>query len=89
MNYKKGDKVRMSDNAIDNYGEENRNKIFIVTHCANDYMPANEFYQKGMPDGFHPGYDEEIYPEGLYDLKYSETNEDFPCSLYDWELVAI
>lgn len=89
MNYRKGQEVKISDEAItNNYGEENRNKVFIITHIADKYMPAKEFYANGMPEGFHPGYDECVYPDGLYDLKNAETGEEFPCSLYDWELIT-
>ena len=89
MNYKKGQKVRMTNDAIiDNYGEENQNKIFIITHCSNKYMPAKEFYERNSPEGFHPGYDESVYPDGLYDLKDAKTGESFSCSLYDWELTT-
>jgi hypothetical protein len=46
-------------------------------------MPAEEFFARGRPDGFHPGYDGE---GTLYDLKRADTDEELPFSLYDWEL---
>jgi len=65
--YKIGDKVKMTGAALDNYGEEYRDVIFTVKHTATT---TNE----------HPGYDEGVYPMGLYDL------EALNFSLYDWEL---
>jgi hypothetical protein len=58
----------------------------IVTHVANKYMPAKDFFASGKPEGYHPGYDEGVSPEKLYDLKRADNNEDLPMSLYDWEL---
>jgi hypothetical protein len=45
-------------------------------------MPAKEFYDKGNPEGFHPGYDEGVTGQGLYDLK------GLNFSLYDWEVTS-
>lgn len=50
-----------------------RNEILIVTNVAKN---KNE----------HPGYDEGISPEYLYDLK-TTTGKDVPFSLYDYELI--
>ena len=80
--------VKMNDNALENYGYEYEN-IFIVTHRAHSYMPAKEFYAKNMPEGYHPGYDDGVKGQWLYDLKYQSTNEDLNFSLYDWELESI
>ena len=81
MKFKKGDKVKMTDDALENYGVENKDKVFIVEHAAHSYMPSSEFYSKGMPHGYHPGYDNSIKGQGLYDLK------GFNSSLYDYELI--
>ena len=75
----------MTDNALENYGEEWRDVILVVTHTANKYMPAQEFYARGMPEGYHPGYDESSRST-LYDLKRQDTGEELPFSLYRWEL---
>lgn len=84
--YVKGRTVYMTDNALDNYGEQWRGIALVVTHAAHSYMPAQEFYAKGRPEGFHPGYDNGAKGQHLYDLKVKDTGEDLPYSLYDWEL---
>ena len=83
-------KFVMSDEAIDdNYGEKWRGIVLEVTHTATKYMPAKEFYAKGMPQGYHPGYDTGVSPSKLYDLKRVDTGESLPFSLYDWEVQSI
>ena len=62
----------MTDNALDNYGEEYRDKVFTITHKATNTDQ-------------HPGYDNSVFPDPLYDL--SLDGEDFPNSLYDYELI--
>jgi len=87
MKHKKvGQVVIMSEEALDNYGEKYREMDLIITHRAHSYMPAKEFYAKGMPDGYHPGYDDGVKGQWLYDLKIARTKKDLPFSLYDWEL---
>ena len=84
MSYKIGQKVRMTDEALDNYGEEYRDKVFVVTHVSTKYMPASQFYAGGRPPGYHPGYDEAAAGKPLYDLELD--GEPFGSSLYWWEL---
>jgi len=72
---RKNQKVVMSENAIENYGEQWRNIVLIITHVARN---KNE----------HPGYDDGVSPQCLYDLKREDNGEDLNMSLYDWELVA-
>lgn len=72
---RKNQKVVMSENAIENYGEQWRNIVLIITHVARN---KNE----------HPGYDDGVSPQRLYDLKREDNGEDLNMSLYDWELVA-
>ena len=68
-----GDKCKVVDwNDNENY-DSFRDKILIVTHVARN---INE----------HPGYDESVSPDKLYDLKVEETGEDVNCCLYDYEL---
>jgi len=50
-----------------------RNEILIITNVA-----------KNKDD--HPGYDESVGPDYIYDLK-KESGKEVPCSLYDYELV--
>lgn len=81
--------VIMTNEALENYGENYRGVKLIITHCANKYMPSKQFFAQGRPEGYHPGYDEGVSPMGLYDLKIKETDEDLPFSLYDWELRTV
>lgn len=67
MNYSIEDKVVMTEDALQNYGEEYRDKVFTIIHAADN---KND----------HPGYDDGVYPMGLYDL------DGLEYSLYDWEL---
>lgn len=71
---KKGSKCKIiSDN--DNYTKY-LNKVLIITHVARN---RNE----------HPGYDESVSPDKLYDLKVKDTGEEVPFSLYDYELIKV
>lgn len=92
MKLKPNDKFLLSEEAIKNYGEQYRDKIFTVTHAANQYMPAKEFYHRNQPQGYHPGYDEGLieglivagHPRpGLYDA------DELTFSLYDWEVIKV
>lgn len=84
--YKVCQKVKMTEDALDNYGQEYKDVIFIITSRATKYMPSQEFYSKGMPKGYHPGYDVTMAAMGLYDLKRADNNEDLNFSLYGYEL---
>ena len=79
----------MSNSAVENYGEEYRGVRLEVVHTATRYMPAKEFYRKGMPNGYHPGYDESANNGPLYDLRELETGKDLEFSLYSWELKKV
>lgn len=63
-----GQKARMTNNALENYGEEYRGKVFTVCHVARNRAE-------------HPGYDEGVSPDRLYDFNELEF------SLYDYEIV--
>ena len=70
-----GDKVKVSqDNDNENYNSF-RDKILIITHVATSTED-------------HPGFDESIRGEALYDFK-DEAGNDIHCSLYDYELEAV
>lgn len=75
-----GEKVKMSKDALDNYGNEFSSVILTIKSAANKYMPAKQFFDSGMPDGYHPGYDESMKGICLYDF------EEINFSLYEWEL---
>lgn len=79
-----GSIVTMRRDALENYGEKWRGVSLTITHVATAYMPAKEFFAKGKPQGYHPGYDKSGGP--LYDLKRTDTGEDLPMSLYGWEV---
>jgi hypothetical protein len=78
--------MKMTEDAIQNYGEQWRDVELIVTSKATKYMPAAEFFAKGKPNGFHPGYDETMGNMPLYDLKRADNGEALPFSLYEYEL---
>jgi hypothetical protein len=83
---KVGDVVTMTSDALDNYGDKWGDVALRITSKATRYMPAKEFYAKGKPDGFHPGYDEGLNGEPLFDLEIVETGRPLSFSLYQWEV---
>lgn len=78
--------ITMSNEALLNYGQKYEDRKYKIVHIATRYMPAKEFYNQGMPQGFHPGYDIGVKPMQLYDLMDIETSEHLPFSLYEWEV---
>jgi hypothetical protein len=79
--YRVGSDVVLSEDALENYGEKYRDKVFKVKHVATKYMPAARFFAEGQPSGYHPGYDDAGEPgRALYDL------EGLNFSVYDWEV---
>lgn len=77
--YKIGDQVSLTSDALTNYGEQYSGKKFTISHVATKYMPASEFYAKGKPNGYHPGFDASAYG-ALYDCI------GLHFSLYEWEV---
>lgn len=51
-----GDTFKLTNDALDNYGEEYRDRVFTVSHVA-----------KSKSD--HPGYDESANGMALYDAE--------------------
>ena len=80
-----GDIVEMTADAIENYGEEWAGVPLEITAVATKYMPATQFFAMGRPEGYHPGYDDAVSGEGLYDLREVD-GEELSFSLYDFEL---
>ena len=78
--------MKMTDNAIENYGEDWRGVELLITRKATKYMQADEFFALGQPSDYHPGYDEEMGGMPLYDLKRADTGEELWFSLYEYEL---
>ena len=71
--YRAGSRVTMSEDALENYGEEWRGVPLLVESAATSVKQ-------------HRGYDEGVYPCALYDLRREDTGEDLQFSMYDWEL---
>ena len=69
---RKGSKVIMTENAVENYGEKYRDVVFVITHVSRSEQD-------------HPGYDSCV-GENLYDLKFAESNIEFGSSLYEYEV---
>lgn len=63
-------KVKMNDVAIENYGEEYRDKVFTVSKVSRSTKD-------------HPGYDEGLADEVLYDF------EELEFSMYDYEVYEV
>ena len=72
--YRLGNKVRMTEEALENYGEQYSEVTFEIIKVS-----------KSTKD--HPGFDDSVYPDWLYDLKNLDNGEYFPGSLYDYELL--
>lgn len=71
--FKLNQKVKVSpENDNENY-DSFRDKILIITNVAKNEQD-------------HPGYDNSVYPDYLYDLK-TKDGEEVNCSLYDYELI--
>ena len=71
--FKLKQRVRVNpENDNENYNSF-RNKVLIVANVA-----------KNRDD--HPGYDESVSPDFLYDLK-TVNGKEINCSLYDYELI--
>lgn len=81
MSYRVGKQLVMTEEALENYGEQYRDVPLTVSHVAYGYMPAEEFYRLGKPEGYHPGYDG-VGNGPLYDF------EELQFSLYSWEVKA-
>lgn len=83
--FRVGSRVTMTPDALENYGQRWQGIVFVVTSVSDKYMPSGEFFSKGKPAGYHPGFDAGS-GSALYDLKIEATGEDLDNSLYDWEL---
>ena len=73
--YRIGDTFKLSNDALDNYGEQYRDKVFTVKGVYDHY---NKSPWGSDPTG-HPGFDESA-GSALYG---SELNFD----VYEWEMV--
>ena len=79
--------IRLSEEALENYGEKWRGKTFSITHVADHCVPSQAFFDERSSryreEGGHPGYDEGVSPMLLVDV------EGFPGSLYEWEFEVV
>ncbi len=72
--FKLHQRVRVNpENDNDSY-DSFRDDVLIITHVAKSHDD-------------HPGYDESVSPEYLYDLR-TANGEPVNCSIYDYELVG-
>jgi len=72
---KNGDRCKVNpENDNENY-DSFRDKVLIVTNVARNNIE-------------HPGYDNSIFPQKLYDF-IAEDGTEIHCSLYDYELVKL
>lgn len=87
MKLKPNDRFTLTEEAIENYGEQYRDKVFTVTHASNQYMSVKEFYSRNQPQGYHPGYDEGLVANGKRPGLYYAEGLNF--SVYDWEVEIV
>jgi len=71
--FKLNQRVRVSPENDNDCYNSFRNELLIITNVAKDRTE-------------HPGYDEGVSPQYLYDLK-TESGETVNYSLYDYELI--
>jgi hypothetical protein len=71
--FKLGQKVRVSAHNDNNNYDDFRGETLIIKKVS-----------KSVKD--HPGYDEGVSPQWLYDLEIESTGTMCGCSLYDYEL---
>jgi hypothetical protein len=89
--HKKGAIVRLSSSGRDNdcytHALDGRmlDSKMLITYVSTEYMPSEQFFNSGRPEGYHPGFDDCGF--ALYDLELLDGTQ-VPCSLYDWELEA-
>lgn len=76
--YSKGDTVKMTRDALENYGAEYAGKVYEIGQWYDHYVPQR-LMKNNDPHG-HPGYDAAT-GDCLYHLK--GLNFD----LYEWELL--
>ena len=82
-----GNIFKLTDDAIENYGEQWRDIVFTVTSWTNHYVPAKEFYANPLTHVHgHPGYDSSMGKQRLYDAVPINSDLEFNCSVYDFEI---
>ena len=84
-----GDKFRLTEEAIENYGSQWKDVVFTVESWANRPISAEKYFS--APQSYphsHPGYDRSAYPQRLYDV-IPDNGIEFNNSVYDWEVEPI
>lgn len=76
MGVKTGDIIRLTDEAVDNYGEQWRERALRVTHVARNTDQ-------------HPGYDPALGGEALVDTEVADTGEPVGFSVYEYEFERV
>ncbi len=71
-----GDRVRMTEAALENYGTQYVDRVFVVAHWYNHYVSPADMANDATG---HPGYDDAT-GDCLYHL------EGLNFDLYDWEI---
>jgi hypothetical protein len=74
-------KFKLTENAEENYkdlleemfGKNWQGRTYRTTHTAHNTSE-------------HPGYDEGVSPDALYDFKDIKTGKEMPISVYDYEI---
>ncbi len=74
--YHPGDKFQLSEEALDNYGQDYAGKVFTVRARYDHYVSPDKM---AADETGHPGFD----PGGGRYLYGSEL----PFDLYEWEMV--
>jgi hypothetical protein len=78
--FRKGQKVKFSEEALENYGEEYRGKVYKIIQWYDHYVLPQFMMQD---EHGHPGFDGAGCPPGtIYLYHLGDLNFD----LYDWEL---
>lgn len=76
MSVKIGDVIRLTGDAVENYGPEFRGRDLRVVGVA---------FRQGTAVGEHPGYDESVSGQALVDTVYADTGAEVPFSVYEYE----
>jgi hypothetical protein len=77
--FRRGQKVKLSPEALENYGEEYRDKVYKIEQWYDHQVSSQHYYFHADEHG-HPGYDGDATTGKLYHLA------GFPSDLYDLEL---
>ena len=89
-----GDTFKLTDDAIENYGEKYRDIVFRIISWADRDLPCSIEQWKQDPSKYthcHPGFDKLSARPGerLYDADPIDTDLEFNNSVYDWEVEPV